>query len=105
MEVFYDFRTHCIHDIADQSDPGCDRNGLIHERKVIANGVLPRYFSGPFHANNVVASLGKAHKKCDKESHKHNPFAQKYMGREASGKQTEHETKGNNAHIYNGILL
>ena len=105
MEIFYNLRAHCVHDVAYQGNRGSDGYRLIDECEVISAGILSGSLARLLHSQYVIAALGKAHEEGDKESHQHNPFTQNDLGGYTTSQQTEHETEGYDAYIDDGILF
>ena len=105
MEILDNLRTHRIHDVAYQGNRGGNGNCLVDEGEVIAAGVLAGSLARLFHAQYIVAALGKTHEEGDEEGHQYNPLTQHDMGSHATCQQAEYETEGYDTDIDDGILL
>ena len=105
MEAHCNLWRHGVHDIAHQCDRRRDGDGLVYEGKVVPYRVLARRLSRLVHAQNVVAPLGERQEKREQEGHQHKPLARHDVGGISSGKHSQHEAEGHNAHVDDGILF
>ena len=105
METCNDLGTDGIHNVADESDGGCDGYGLIYESEIVADCVLARRLTSLVHTDNIVAALGKRQKESEEKCHKYQPVTDNNLCGKTACKYAQNKAYGNNANIYNRILL
>lgn len=63
MEILDDLRTHRIHDVTYQGYGSRNRDSLVDESEVVADGILAGSLARLLHAQHIIAALGKLMKR------------------------------------------
>ena len=74
FELVHHLGRNRIHDVTHQGSRSRNRDGLVDEGEIVANGVLSRSLARFFHPDNIVAPLGKRQEEGEQECHEHNPI-------------------------------
>ena len=105
MEIINHLRTHRIHDVTYQGYGSRNRDSLVNEGEVVADGILAGSLARLLHAQHIIAALGKTHEEGDEEGHQHNPLTEYDARSHTTCQQTEYETESHDTHIDDSILL
>ena len=104
-ELGDDVGRYGVHHVAHEHHGGCDGYRLVDEGEVVAAGVLARGASRLVHLQHVVAALGEGEEEGEQEGHEHYPLAELHARGIAAGKDAEHEARGDDAHVDDGVFL